>query len=100
MLCHVLVLYLSTELGSDITGRQDDITSSLFGTTRTTVALSIAFTHLWMPKGYAWGAELEALAILVESYERKRYPPCPLTPLEAVIFRVNQTAIDGELGGR
>jgi HTH-type transcriptional regulator / antitoxin HigA len=36
------------------------------------------------------GAELEALATLVELYERKKYPPCPPTPLEAIIFRMEQ----------
>ena len=36
------------------------------------------------------GAELEALATLVKAYERKKYPPCPPMPLEAIIFRMEQ----------
>jgi HTH-type transcriptional regulator / antitoxin HigA len=41
-------------------------------------------------EGAPEGAELEALATLVEAHERKKYPPCPPTPLEAIIFRMEQ----------
>jgi hypothetical protein len=41
-------------------------------------------------EGTPGGAELEALATLVEAYERKKDPWCPPTPLEAIIFRMEQ----------
>jgi len=41
-------------------------------------------------QGTPAGAELEALATLVEGYERKKYPRCPPAPLDAIIFRMGQ----------
>jgi HTH-type transcriptional regulator/antitoxin HigA len=36
------------------------------------------------------GAELEVLAILVEKYERERFPVSPPSPLDAIRFRMEQ----------
>jgi HTH-type transcriptional regulator/antitoxin HigA len=40
--------------------------------------------------GTAAGAELEVLAILVEKYERERFPIAPPSPVEAIRFRMEQ----------
>ena len=36
------------------------------------------------------GAELEVLAILVERYERERFPIAPPSPIDAIRFRMEQ----------
>ena len=40
--------------------------------------------------GTAEAKELEALAILVQDYERRAFPTVPPTPLEAIEFRMEQ----------
>lgn len=49
--------------------------------------------------------ELEVLAILVEDYEKKKYPLPPPNPIEAIKFRMDQSGISTAeitkiLGGR
>lgn len=47
--------------------------------------------ELWDAEaGTPEGAELDALATLVDAYERKRYPICPPDPISAVQARAEQ----------
>ena len=40
--------------------------------------------------GSADDAELELLALLIQSYEQSKFPPSPPDPIEAILFRMDQ----------
>jgi HTH-type transcriptional regulator/antitoxin HigA len=40
--------------------------------------------------GSAEDAELELLALVIQSYEQSRFPPSPPDPIEAILFRMDQ----------
>lgn len=40
--------------------------------------------------GSAEDAELELLALVIQSYEQNRFPPSPPDPIEAILFRMDQ----------
>jgi HTH-type transcriptional regulator/antitoxin HigA len=53
--------------------------------------------RLWNSKrGTPEGDRLEVLGVLVEAYEKKRYPIDPPTPIEAIEFRLEQMGLDRE----
>jgi HTH-type transcriptional regulator / antitoxin HigA len=41
-------------------------------------------------QGSADDAELELLALLIQSYEQSKFPPSPPDPIEAILFRMDQ----------
>lgn len=41
-------------------------------------------------EGSAEAAELELLALLIQSYEQTKFPPTPPDPIEAILFRMDQ----------
>jgi HTH-type transcriptional regulator / antitoxin HigA len=58
-----------------------------------------------LKKDSAFSDELEVLSILVEAYEKKHFPIPPPHPIEAIIFRLEQSGLDEKelnkiLGGR
>jgi HTH-type transcriptional regulator/antitoxin HigA len=42
------------------------------------------------PSGSAEDAEVELLALVIQSYETSRFPPSPPDPVEAILFRMDQ----------